>query len=296
MKCNYIKQKLTKKITKYYFKQYRNVLSKKNFPVSTKTIKQLHYDVINNSKNVSKEYFNMVVDLVNIDLNSYKSKMCKELFATINSLSLKVKTQKMSSDAKLVANILSKHSTESYIVGGYVRDVLFGNESKDVDFVTDIPMIKVNKIFKALGFSTKDVGHQFLVTIVSINGSSFEIANFRKDKDNTGGKAGTIIEDAQRRDFTVNALYYNISCKKIVDPNGTSIDSILSKELKFVGDPIQRLLEDEIRGWRFYRFITKGLKPSTKTLKAVRANWINIYANSNPERVRREVESLIGLI
>lgn len=280
MNCKYITTKLIKKINECYFKEYQGVLDGKWFPVGKDhNVSFLYADLINVYKNnsVDDEFFNMVYDLNDEYDGTYKSELGQELYQTIKDLSGKINLDNLTLIGKIVASTLMYASNNSYIVGGFVRDTLLGNKSKDVDFVTDTPMAVINDIFTTLGFNTKDVGEQFLVTIVEKDGEMFEIANFRKDKGNEGGELGDIFTDGERRDFTINALYFNIGTFRIEDPNGTGIDAVLNKELKFVGNAVHRLKEDPIRAMRFYRFITKGLTPDKKSLQAVRARMQNDY-------------------
>lgn len=196
-----------------------------------------------------------------------------------------------------IAEVLST-SDNSYLVGGCVRDSLLGKTPKDFDFVTDIPYDELQVLFSNAGFTVKEEGKQFLVMIVSKDGNDYEVSNFRKDGTYTDGRRpekveiGTIYDDAMRRDFTINALYINLKTKELEDPTGQGVEDILSTTLRFVGKPEDRIKEDYLRGWRFFRFIKKGLNPDRNSLRAVRANWAEIYKNSNSERVLNELDKL----
>jgi len=280
MNCKYISSKLIKKVTETYYKEYQNVLSKNNFPLTLDNVRFLYAELVDPDLNntVDDEFFRMVADLNNNMYNGiYESELGKKLQTNIKLHSQKIGISSLSPTTLRVAALLTHISNKSVIVGGYVRDSLLGNKSKDVDFATDVPMEEVNRIFKMNGFTTKDVGEQFLVTIVEKDGEMFEIANFRSDTGNDGGVLGSVSEDAKRRDFTVNALYYDIFSGTLIDPNGTGIDDIETKTLRFVGNATHRLKEDPIRAMRFYRFVSKGLTPDKKSLQAVRARMQNDY-------------------
>ena len=96
-------------------------------------------------------------------------------------------------------------------------------------------------------------------------------------------------------DFTINAGYVRIADGRLFDPNGKFVDDLNANTLRFVGKAKDRLEEDNLRGWRFYRFLGIGFTPDKKSLKAVRESWNSIYINSNPERVRLEIEKMIGV-
>ena len=127
-----------------------------------------------------------------------------------------------------------------------------------------------------------------------------EIANFRKDGVTLDGRRpveveiGTIEEDAVRRDFTINALYENPITGQILDPTGKGLSDIKSRTLRFVGKPKDRIREDYLRVFRFFRFLAcKNLQPDIKSIKACREMFNESYENTTPERVRLELERMI---
>jgi len=129
------------------------------------------------------------------------------------------------------------------------------------------------------------------------NTSKYEVMEWSNENDIDGRHPnsvdiGTIKDDCQRRDFSVNSLYANTKTLKVIDPSGYGIDDVNTRTLRFIGNPKDRIQEDFLRGWRFYRFVSKGFKPENKSLKAVRENWNTIYKQSNPERVRNELEKM----
>ena len=204
-------------------------------------------------------------------------------------------------EVKILCSHLSLLSEESYFVGGCVRDVLIGKEPKDFDFVCDVNYDKLVKYFTNEGYTVKEKGKQFLVLIISRNEHQFEIANFRKDSTYTDGRRpdsvdiGTIEDDSQRRDFTVNAVYVNTKTFVVKDPIGQGIDDINTKTLRFVGNPKNRIKEDKLRVFRFYRFISKGFKADKKSLQACREHFSEATKTVAPERIRAEIEKIIGI-
>jgi hypothetical protein len=187
-----------------------------------------------------------------------------------------------------------RYSTKSCIVGGAVRDMLVGTSPKDFDFVTDIPYDTIIEIFENNNFEVKETGKTFRVITISKDEVSFEIANFRKDGTYVDGRRpetttiGTIEDDADRRDFTINALYFNLTDLTVIDPTGLGLLDRSNYILRFVGKPDDRLKEDALRGWRFLRFLKKGLIPDKSSFDAVKRNWDYIYTKSNPSRVLSE--------
>jgi tRNA nucleotidyltransferase/poly(A) polymerase len=199
--------------------------------------------------------------------------------------------------SKDVVNVL-QHSENSCLVGGCVRDTLIGKTPKDFDFVTDIPYDDLEKLFIDAGFTVKEAGKQFLVLIVSKDGVDYEIANYRKDGTYVDGRRpesvefGTIYDDAERRDFTVNALYFNLTTFRLIDPTAQGLDDIKSRTLRFVGKPASRLKDDLLRVFRFYRFLDKGFTPEPRSLSAVRDFFDDACKKTSSERIRVELERI----
>lgn len=185
-----------------------------------------------------------------------------------------------------------------YFVGGCVRDSLFGEEPHDYDLVTDATPEQLHTIFDK--FSEQN-SEPFGVTIPVIKNELIEIATMRKDI--TKGRhpkieyTTSLEEDAFRRDFTVNALYEDRSGNVIDPTNG--VKDLFKRELKFVGDPVERIAEDPLRVFRFCRFqAQKGLKPSlteeqmNEIIKKV--SEPNFYSEVSKERMLKEFIGILG--
>ena len=202
---------------------------------------------------------------------------------------------------KYVIFLLSFIDPDSCIVGGCVRDSMLGVEPKDWDFVSSKSYEELADLFSSKGFRVDETGKNFLVLNISKDSEHFEIAMFRKDGTYSDGRrpdyveVGTIYEDSQRRDFTVNALYYRLSDNKLLDPTGSGIVDLYNNTLRFVGKPEDRLEEDYLRGWRYLRFLARGFQPDNKSYKAVKSNWDLIYSKTNPQRVLDEMAKIIKL-
>lgn len=194
--------------------------------------------------------------------------------------------------------ILRGFSQNNYLVGGCVRDSLIGREPKDFDIVTDVHMDTIETAFIDNGWTVDSVGKQFLVMFVSKNGEQYEIANFRKDVGFSDGRRpdeaiiGDLTTDAARRDFTVNSIYYDPINGSYLDPNKGMKDAE-ERILRFIGKPQDRIREDYLRIFRFYRFLSKGFTPDKKSLKACRELFTEAYGHITPERVRMEVERMV---
>ena len=161
---------------------------------------------------------------------------------------------------------LKKEGFEAYLVGGCVRDMLLGREPKDFDVVTDADPDEVKRVFR----NCRLIGRRFRLAHVHFGQEVIEVATFRGQGDVDNDKQvltkegrllrdnvyGTLEEDVWRRDFTVNALYYNIKDFSVVDYVGGMADH-KTGTLRFIGDPDVRCKEDPVRMLRAVRFAVK---------------------------------------
>jgi tRNA nucleotidyltransferase/poly(A) polymerase len=157
------------------------------------------------------------------------------------------------SDILKIHQAFKKSGYKLYVVGGAVRDAILGSNPKDFDLATDAKPDEVLKLAKDNNFSTAEVGKAFGVVIVNGN----EIATFRKDI-GKGRRPSSVdytdIEgDVRRRDLTVNALFYDIDKKEIVDLVG-GIADLQKKKIRTVGKAEDRFDEDPLRKLRALRF------------------------------------------
>ena len=182
---------------------------------------------------------------------------------------------------------LKKEGYEAYLVGGCVRDLLLGYEPKDFDVVTNADPEQIKKIFR----NCRLIGRRFRLAHVHFGREVIEVATFRGsilDKDdnqvfNKDGRLlrdnvyGTIEQDVWRRDFTVNALYYNIKDFTVRD----YVEGMADHKqgiLKLIGEPDLRFREDPVRMLRAVRFAIKlGFKidPNCEQAIMAQANSLN---------------------
>ncbi|WP_420468001.1 polynucleotide adenylyltransferase PcnB [Panacagrimonas sp.] len=167
---------------------------------------------------------------------------------------------------------LKEAGYEAYMVGGGVRDLLAGITPKDFDVATNAHPEQVKKLFRACRL----VGRRFVICHVRFGQEVLEVTTFRgaitdmHQRDETGrvlvdNDYGTLEEDAFRRDFTVNALYYDIRDFSIVDYCG-GLEDLKAGTLRLIGDPELRYREDPVRMLRAIRIANKlhfRLDPAT---------------------------------
>lgn len=159
-------------------------------------------------------------------------------------------------EVKELSDIFIKNGKRLYIVGGYVRDTLMGLDPLDIDLTTDSLPDETITFLKGK-YHIDLVGKAFGVIIVHLGNMKIEIASFRTDE--TMGRhpivklGASIEEDCARRDLTISALFYDIEEGKIVDLVG-GIDDIKNKVIRMVGNPKDRIEEDQLRVLRVARF------------------------------------------
>ncbi len=193
-----------------------------------------------------------------------------------------------------ILQTLRSRGYEAYFVGGCVRDILLKKKPKDFDIATNATPDHVQKIFP----KTVPVGAQFGVILVVRDGLTFEVATFRTDKGYVDGRHPTAVkftdakEDAVRRDFTANGLFYDPVDKKVLDwVNGQK--DIKRKLIRAIGEPKRRFLEDKLRMLRAVRFASVlGFKIEAKTFAAIKKFAPEIHAVSH-ERVRDELVKML---
>ena len=156
-----------------------------------------------------------------------------------------------------VLGLLQDAGYQAWTVGGCVRNTLMGVPVADVDIATDARPGHVMELAGAAGFRAVPTGIDHGTVTVVTDGAAFEITTFRKDVETDGRRAvvafsDTLDEDAQRRDFTMNAIYADRD-GQIADPVGGYADAG-ARRLRFIGDAHDRIREDALRSLRFFRF------------------------------------------
>jgi poly(A) polymerase len=178
----------------------------------------------------------------------------------------------------------------AYYAGGSVRDLVRGQVPKDIDIATEARPEVVQKIFPR----TYAVGAHFGVIVVLENEFQFEVATFRSDGAYLDGRHPVEVhfasaeEDAARRDFTINGMFFDPEKNEVIDFVGGRAD-LERKLIRAIGDPAQRFAEDRLRILRAVRFATVlGFEIDAATWEAVRASEASIKEIS-AERIREEL-------
>lgn len=184
---------------------------------------------------------------------------------TISRSKHQISKSDISANALKVLNRLNSAGFEAYLVGGSVRDLLLRKAPKDFDVATNATPNEIRELFK----NARIIGRRFKLVHILFHREVIEVATFRGHEAsdtqqlvNERGMLirdnvyGTLEEDAWRRDFTINSLYYNILDSTIVDYT-SGFSDIQHKQIKMIGDPVKRYQEDPVRMLRAIRFSAK---------------------------------------
>ncbi|MFP5390559.1 MAG: polynucleotide adenylyltransferase PcnB [Gammaproteobacteria bacterium] len=190
----------------------------------------------------------------------------------------------VSNNAIRVTQTLQENGFKAFVVGGAVRDLLLGVKPKDFDIATDATPEEVKRLFRRAFI----IGRRFQIVHVMFGQDLLEVTTFRgrgsdnAPKDEHGrvlrdNNFGPQHEDAERRDFTINAMYYNPATQEVLDYHG-GIQDIRDKTLRIIGQPEARYREDPVRMLRVVRFAAKlqfTIEPHTREPIPVMAPLIN---------------------
>lgn len=202
-------------------------------------------------------------------------------------------------DALKVLYRLATLNHEAYLVGGSVRDLLLGRQPKDFDVGTDARPNEIRREFRNCFL----VGKRFRLAHIVFGKKVIETATFRKAPDpnavqdehglyqSVDNNYGTPEEDARRRDFTVNGLFYDIRTFSVID-YVDGLKDLKAKLIRSIGDPAIRFREDPVRMMRAVRFAAKlGFEICPNDIKAIR-RYAHELANASTSRLCEEIQRL----
>ncbi len=196
--------------------------------------------------------------------------------------------------AKTIVSKLNREGFIAYFTGGWVRDFVMGHPSEDIDIATNATPIQIMNLFP----QTILVGLAFGVVIVVFEGHQFEVATFRKDLPYQDGRRpeGIVLstpqEDASRRDFTINGMFYDPLNEEIHDFVHGQRD-INQKIIRTIGDPNERFFEDRLRMLRAFRFASRfGFAIEMETQDAIREFASKLLPSVAMERIYQEFKKM----
>lgn len=199
--------------------------------------------------------------------------------------------------AKQILEQLNQAGYQAYIVGGAIRDLLLGIHPKDFDIATNATPEQIHRIFRR----SRIIGRRFQIVHVMIGNETIEVSTFRSGKkvrQNKQGRImqdntyGTIEQDAMRRDFTCNALYYNYQHQEIIDYHN-GIEDTQQRRLVMIGNPSERYQEDPVRILRAIRLAGKlGFQVAHHTAEPI-PHYAHLLAQEPPARLFDELLKIL---
>lgn len=196
--------------------------------------------------------------------------------------------------AKSIVAKLTRAGYTAYFAGGWVRDYVMGHPSEDIDIATNASPVEIMDLFPY----TILVGLAFGVVIVVIEGHQFEVATFRKDLPYINGRhpegieMSTPHEDAMRRDFTINGMFYD-PLEECIHDFVHGQEDIKRRVIRTIGDPHERFFEDRLRMLRAFRFSARfsfSIEPETQ--QAIQENANKMFPAVALERVWQEFNKM----
>ena len=214
-----------------------------------------------------------------------------------------VRRDAISSCALRTTQTLQRHNFTAFVVGGAVRDLLLGRRPKDFDIATNATPEEVRGLFRR----SRVIGRRFRLVHVLCGPEMVEVSTFRgsnpveeaeeRVSDEHGrilrdNVFGTQVQDATRRDFTINALFYDPSSQEIWDYHG-GVPDLRKRRLRMIGDPEKRYREDPIRMLRAVRLAaSRGLEIDAATRRPIR-RLAGLLAHVPPSRLLDEMLKLL---
>jgi poly(A) polymerase len=201
-------------------------------------------------------------------------------------------------DARQIATSIVKKLQDAgylaYFAGGWVRDFILKKSSDDIDIATSASVNEVQRLFP----KTIPVGVAFGIVIVVQDNHQFEVATFRKDRGYVDGRRPVGIdpaspeEDAQRRDFTINGMFYDPIQDKLFD-YVEGMKDLKKGIIRAIGDPKARFLEDRLRMMRAVRYSTRfDFSIESDTLQAILSQASTLLPSVAMERVWQEFKKM----
>ena len=201
-----------------------------------------------------------------------------------------IRRQDIDPDAVKIVRRLRRYGHSCYVVGGAVRDLLLGRSPKDFDLVTDAKPDEIRKLFR----NSRIIGKRFRLAHIFFREKTIEVSTFRSLEAGTFHNVfGTIEEDARRRDFSLNALYFDPTEEQIVDFTGGFAD-IQKKVLRPVIPLTQIFTEDPVRVIRGVKYAaTTGFRIPFMLRKRMRRD-VPLLAGESTSRITEEVMKILG--
>lgn len=195
-----------------------------------------------------------------------------------------------------LSEIFKSHNKTLFLVGGYLRDFLLGIYPIDIDICSSVTLPELEELLKTTNFKFEIKNKTFGTALITTKNISFEYTVLRTETYELSGKhspncvtfVSDIMSDSKRRDFYVNALYFDISNKQILDPTNCGLVDISKKQIRVIERTPNAFNEDSCRILRLIKYaITKDLKIEEQTFNLAKKH-IHLTENISCERIKKE--------
>lgn len=216
------------------------------------------------------------------------------------SLKAKIKFTKYQNLANEICYEFQKRGFAAFWVGGAVRSLLLKENSADIDLAVSATPEEIKAVLKKVGFKFYTVGEKFGTIGAATPAGNIEITTFRKESGYSDKRhpdkivfSKDPLEDSQRRDFTINALYFDPNNREILDFHG-GLKDLEKKTLRFIGNPDDRIKEDPLRLLRAVRFAANlNFKIAKKDVQAIIKHSGEIK-NISSQRIKNELDKMFS--
>lgn len=196
-------------------------------------------------------------------------------------------------DALWAIRKIQQSGGEAYIVGGAIRDMMLGRKPKDFDIATSLSPRQVQRLF----WNARIIGRRFRIVHLFFSGKIIEVTTFRSDEENfedgRNNLYGTIEQDAKRRDFSINSLYYNPANGQLLDFND-AMDDFRKKVIRSLIPLAYTFSEDPVRMIRAIKYqATTGFELKRDVRKAIKKNASRIETCST-SRLTEEIAKILA--
>jgi poly(A) polymerase len=200
-----------------------------------------------------------------------------------------IDAEKIDPDARRIITVMRQHGFEAFLVGGAVRDLLLGKIPKDFDIVTDATPPKIKRLFR----NSRIIGKRFRLVHIFFGEKIFEVSTFRSLADGTVGNTfGTMDDDVQRRDFTMNALYYDPVQEQVIDYVGGIKDIAKKRVMPVI--PVESIFTDDpVRIVRAIKYAAMcGFSLSGPVMRKIKKH-AHLLEEISPSRITEELVKII---
>lgn len=199
-----------------------------------------------------------------------------------------IRRQQIDKDALAILSRLRDAGYKAYVVGGAVRDLIVKKTPKDIDIVTNAEPQKIKRLFRR----ARVIGHRFRLVHVIVGKKIFEVSTFRSSSVEGSNVYGTVEEDALRRDFSLNALYYDADSEEIIDYVG-GFEDIKNKTVREIIPLSHIFSEDPVRMLRAVKYSIKIEAELPAYIKKRIKKDAKLLSSVSPSRLTEEMVKIL---